>query len=227
MDLLNWLKVITAIITVIFSFIAGYIELRKNPKYWLNRIFALFFSSVAMGFLLYTIYHLILTNANIIVPIMVTAQILYNFGIISCLMTVFILEKSEKIAMTPKYLGFCFVIFIAISFGFFIWIPTLNIEEYKQGIVDTETPLGWFLFVNVARLVIFIFVLYKYAIITMHSEAQTKKRVIWFFYGALVGIIGVILNLIGGILSSVIIEILGLVSFDIGEILIVKGFLIK
>ena len=58
MDVLNILKITASIITVIFSFIAGYIELRKNPDYWLNRWFAISFVSFAFGFLAYTIYHI-------------------------------------------------------------------------------------------------------------------------------------------------------------------------
>ena len=76
MEIENYLKIITAIISCIFSFIAAYIELKKDHKFWLNRWFALFFSSIGLGFLTYTIYHLITENASIVIPIMITAHVL-------------------------------------------------------------------------------------------------------------------------------------------------------
>ena len=227
MDISNLLKIITAIITVIFAFIAGYIELRRNPDYWLNRWFAIFFSSAALGFLFYTIYHINTLNPIIIIPMMVTAQILYNFGIMALLMTVFILDHSEKIAMSFKYIRISFALFILSIFGYFIWIPTLNMERYKQGIVDTDTPLGWFIFVNIVRLGIIFFVIIKYALIAKGTEGITKKRVLWFLVGAVIFSIGIIVNMLGGILFSVWIEILGLIAFDIAIIITVKGFLIE
>ncbi len=227
MDILNILKIVAAIITVLFAFIAGYIELRKNPDYWLNRWFAIFFIFGAFGFLAYTIYHLAILEPYLIILIMITAQILYSFAIISLIMTVFILEKSEKIAMTPKYLGIITVLFIISIFGFFIWTPTLNMERYDQGIVDTETPTGWFIFVNAWRLILFVFVLYKYAIVAKSTQGVPRKQVLWFFAGSFMVILGVIFNLIGGVFSSIIIEILSLIAFDIGVAFIVNGFLIK
>ena len=226
MDILNLLKIITAIITVIFAFIAAFIELHKDPKFWLNRWFALFFSSFALGFLFYTIYHIITSNSSVIIPIMITGQILLNFSVICLLMTVFILEHSEEIAMTSKYLGIAMVLFVISIFGYFIWTPTLNMERYKQGIVDTETPLGWFIFVNILRLIIGIYALFKFAQLAVKTEGKSKQRVFWFFMGCFFIITGTLLNLFGGILGSILIEILGLVAFDIGTIMIVKGFLI-
>jgi len=227
MDVLNILKITASIITVIFSFITSYIELRKNPDYWLNRWFAISFVSFAFGFLAYTIYHINTLEPYLIIPIMITAQFLYSFAIISLVMTVFILEKSEKLAMTPKYLGMMMVLYITLTFGFFIWTPTLNMERYKQGIIDTETPIGWFLFVNIWRLVLFIFVLYKYAIVAKSTQGVPRKQVLWFFAGSFIVIVGILLNLIGGIAGSILVEIFGLIAFDIGVGFVVKGFLIK
>ncbi|TFG07774.1 MAG: hypothetical protein EU539_04035 [Promethearchaeota archaeon] len=227
MDISNWFKIITALITVILALFAGYIELRKNPEYWLNRWFAIFFVSVALGFLFYSIYHINTLNPIIIIPMMIIAQILYNFGLVSLLMTVFILEHSEKVAMTAKYLGIIMGLFIVSIFGYFIWVPTLNMERYRQGVVDTDTPLGWFIAVNIIRIGIFIFVLYKFILIASQSEGKTKTSVLMFFIGTIIGIIGIFLNMLGGILYSLWIEIAGLIAFDIGLIIIVRGFLIE
>ncbi len=225
MDIFNVLKITTAIITVVFAVIAGAIELWKNPKYWLNRFFALFFVSMALGFFMYSLYHLILNNALIVIPMMVSAQILYNFAVTIILMTVFILDKGEKIAMTRKYLGITFLIFVITIFGYFIWVPTLNMERYDDGIVDTETPLGWYIFVTIARLVLFGYVLFRYYKISKLTEGTSKIRVIWFLRGSSVALVGIILNMLGGVLSSLPLEIIGLIFIDIGIIGIVKGLL--
>jgi hypothetical protein len=100
-------------------------------------------------------------------------------------------------------------------------------ERYEQGIVDTETPTGWFIFVNVWRLILFSFVLYKYAFIAKSTQGVPRQQVLWFLAGSFIVILGVIFNLIGGILSSIIIEILGMIAFGVGVAFIVNGFQIK
>lgn len=227
MDIFNLIKIIAAAITVVISFTVGFRVLRLNPGNLLNKWFTLFFISSSLGFLTYTIYHLILNNPQIIVPMMIIAQIFFNFIFISLLMTVFILEKYEKVAMSLRYLGLMMGLFIIMSAGYFIWIPTLNMARYTQGIVDTNTPTEWFIFINLVRTVLSIYVVYKYAIMTRNIEEDTKKRVQWFFIGIIFAIIGMFINLIGGFLRSIIIEIFALIAIDIGTIALFKGFLIK
>ena len=224
-DVINIVKIIIAIMTIIIAFIAGFIELRLNSKNWLNRWFALFFLSASLGFLAYTIYHLITCSGcePIVISIMIPAQIFFNFIPISLVMTVFILEKSPKVAMSLKYLGTMIALFILISFGYFIWMPTLDPESYDQGIINTETPLGWFIFVNVFRIILATYVVYKYAMITRKTEGETKKRIQWFFVGIIIVIVGLFINLIGGYFN-IFFEIVALILFNIGAILIVKGF---
>ena len=224
MDVINIVKVITAVITIIITFSAGFIELRLNSKNWLNRWFALFFFSGSLGFLAYTIYHLITCSGCelIVISIMIPAQIFFNFIPISLVMTVFILEYP-KVAMSLKYLGTMIALFILISFGYFIWVPTLDPISYDHGIVNTETPLGWFIFVNVIRIGLAIYVVYKYALITRKTEGETKKRIQWFFVGIITVIVGLFINLVGGYFN-IFFEIVALILFTIGAILIVKGF---
>ena len=226
-DVLNLIKIITAIISVIFAFIVGIRVLLLNPGNLLNRWFTLFFLSSSVGFLTYTFYHFITFNAHIIIPIMIIAQIFFNLIFISLVMTVFILEKFEKIAMGLKYLGTMMALFITMSFGYFIWVPSLNTERFEQGIIDTETPFGWFIYVNIIRIGLSIYVVYKYAMMTRKIGEETKKRVQWLFIGIIIMVIGLFLNLAGGILGSILTEIFALIAFDIGTIVLFKGFLIK
>ena len=226
MDPFNIIKIITTLITSILSLIIGLRILILNRKDWLNRWFALFFLSSASGFLIYAIYHLILDNPGIIIPLMITSHIFFNFLIVSLTMTVFVLEKYTKIAMSLKYLGTMLAIFVIMSVGYFIFIPTLDLDNYAKDIVDTTTSLDLFIFVNTIRCILSIYVVYRYSIMLKKIEGETKNRVKWFSIGVISVIIGILINLIAGALSSIPMEVVALIIIDIGAILIFKGFLI-
>ena len=68
--------------------------------------------------------------------------------------------------------------------------------------------------------------MYKYIVITRKLEGETKNRITWFSVGVIVFILGLVINLTGGLLSIIVIEILALIIFDIGALLVLKGFLI-
>lgn len=231
MDIYNLIKIIAAIISLIIAFTVGISVLRLSPENWLNRWFFLFFISTALGFLSYTIYHFIYTgsysnDSTIIIPIMITAQIFFNFITVSLVMTVLVLEKYIKVAMSFKYLGTMFALFIIMSVGYFILPPTLNEEQHADKIIDTETEPVVLILANVLRIALFAYVVYKYAIITRKIEKETKRRVQWFFAGISLAIIGLFSNLIGGILGNNFFEIFALLIIDVGMVLIFKGFLI-
>jgi len=142
-------------------------------------------------------------------------------------MTVFILEKYKKVAMSLKYLGSMMLLFFIMSVGYFIWTPELDMVRYAQDIVDTNTPPEWFIFITLVRTALSIYVVYKYALITRKIGEETKKRVQWFFIGIIFAVIGMFINLMGGFLRSITIEIFALIAIDIATIAIFKGFLIK
>jgi hypothetical protein len=227
MDINNIIKIIAAVFTFVLAIIVGLRVYTLNPKESLNRWFTLFFISTSVGFLIYTVYHLILDNQFVIIPLMVTAHIFFNFIPVSLVMTVFLLEKYKKGAMSFKYLGTMMIMFITMSFGYFVWPPELNLTSYALGIVNTETPLFWFVFVNLIRAGLIVYVVYKYAMITKKIEDSIKKKVQWFFIGVIFVIIAVIINLIGGIIEFFLFEVIALVTIDIGSIIILRGFLLK
>jgi hypothetical protein len=227
MDLLNILKIIAATVTVIIAITVGIIELRLNPENLLNRWFFLFFISTALGFSAYTAYHFILFNADLVIPIMITAHILINFIPISLVMTVFIIEKYKKIAMSFRYLGVMMILFVIMSFGYFILRPELNLDDYSNKIVNTETRFELFIFVNLIRILLFLFVVYKYAKITRSIGEDTKKRIQWFFAGIIMATIGLFFNVAGGLLDWIPMEIIALIAVDIGIVLVFKGFLMQ
>ena len=226
MDPLNILKIITTIITAVIALIIGLRVLSLNKSDLLNRWFALYFISSSLGFIIYAIYHLILNNKDVIIPLMITAHIFFNFNSISLTMTLFVLEKHTKIAMSIKYLGTMLIVFFVMSIGYFIFPPYLDTGDYALGIVNTHTPPGLLIFVNTIRILLAIYAAYRYIVINKKIEGETKNRIKWFSLGVIIIILGLFTNLAGGLFQSIEIEILALVIIDIGAILILKGFMI-
>ena len=226
LDLLNILKIITTIITAAIALIIGLRVLLLNKKDLLNIWFALYFISISLGFSIYAIYHLILNNADIIIPLMITTHIFFNFNTISLVMTLFVLEKHTKIAMSLKYLGTMLIIFFIMSIGYFIFTPSLKMVEYADGIVDTNTPPGLFIFVNAIRILLVLYAAYRYIVINRKIEGETKNRIKWFSLGVIVFLFGLSINLTGGLFSLIALEILALIIIDIGALLVLRGFLI-
>ena len=97
---------------------------------------------------------------------------------------------------------------------------------YALGIVDTHTPPGLLIFVNAIRILLSIFAVYKYIATTKKLDGETKNRMKWFTTGVIVLILGIIINLAGGLLTSILTEIIALIIVDIGAFLVLKGFLI-
>ena len=226
MDPVNILKISITIIIIVIALIIGLRVLFLNRSDLLNRWFALFFISSSLGFLIYAIYHLILNNSEIIIPLMITAQIFFNFDFICLTMTLFVLEKHTKIAMSMKYLGTMLILFFVMSIGYFIFPPNLDMVKYALGIVDTHTLPGLQIFVNTIRILLAIYVAYRYIEINRKIEGETKNRIKWFSLGVIIIILGLFINLAGGLLLSIVMEILALIIIDIGALLILKGFLI-
>ena len=226
MDPLNLMKIITTIITAVIALIIGLRVLSLNKSDLLNRWFALYFISSSLGFTIYAIYHLILNNADVIIPLMITAHIFFNFNSISLMMTLFVLEKHTKIAMSMKYLGTMLILFFIMSIGYFIFPPYLDMDDYALGIVNTHTPPGLQIFVNAIRILLGIYVAYRYIVINRKIEGETKNRIKWFSIGVIIIILGISINLTGGLLSLIVMEIFALMIIDIGALLVLKGFLI-
>ena len=226
MDTFTLLKIITTVITAVIALIIGLHIISLNRSDLLNRWFALYFISSSLGFCFYAVYHLIFNNADIIIPLMITAQILFNLNSISLIMTVFALELYSQIAMSIKYFGTVIVVFLVMSIGYFLFPPYLDMGDYALGIVNTHTPPGLFIFVNAIRLFSAIFAALRYIIINKKIKGKTKKRVKWFILGIIALIMGIFINLLGGLLLLIAVEVLALIIVDIGAILILKGFLI-
>ena len=170
---LGTVKIILAILTVIVGSISAIVEIRKNPDYWLNRFFAMFFLFAALGFSGFTAYHLITSDADLTLAIMVTTNVLLNFSLACLLMTEFILQYSEVLAMKPKYLLITLFLFLTSIIGYAIEYPTLDMGEYAVGDVNTHTDIYLLAYVTLYRLGIVFFVLFKF--INLVKQAQAEK----------------------------------------------------
>ena len=230
MDLLNGLKIGGALFTFLWGMGIAYIQLKKNLQSWLKRYFAGFFSSTAIGFLLYTLYHLMFQAPNLIIPMMILAQVFFNLGMTCLLLVVLIVEYGEITVFDKKLYLFPFILFVISLIGYVIWPPTLNQEDLENGLINTETTLILLLIVNLFRLFIVSFAIIKFWLLAKNSEDNyLKKRLLRFSYGLIIILLGILLNLLGGSLKSIgiFLEILGLAGFDIGAFIIFQGLIQK
>ncbi len=229
MHVVSILKISAALITVIIGFYCSYIELKKNSEYWLNRFFSLFFMATATGFFFYTLYHIILQNAILVIPFMITSQIMFQIGLSFLLMTEFVIEFSEKTAVSKKYLILSFTPVLLTLIGYMIWVPTLNMVDYDAGHVNTETPLGWFLVVFVYRIGILCFVLIKFMLLARTSTGKVKTQINYFAIGMGISVGATLLTILGGIsgIVGVILEIVGLLVFNLAVLFIIRGLSMK
>jgi len=198
MDPLNILKIILSFTSLFAVIVCGIIELKKNPEYWLNRFFALTYLFLGLGLTFYTLYHMILDNPFIIIPLNIIANICFNLGLSCLIMAIFILDYSEKLAMTPKYLLIAFGISCGLLIGYIFWPPVLNMENYAIGIVDTESPSPHFLILSVFRILVIIYVLIKFNTISKKLDGIVKQRVKMVSRGTLIITFALIIMLFGG-----------------------------
>ena len=224
-------KIVLAILTVFVGLVSAIVEIRKNPDYWLNRFFAMFFLFAALGFSGFTAYHLITWDSDLTLAIMVTTNILLNFSLACLLMTEFILQYSEVIAMKPKFLILTIILFLTSVIGYAIVYPTLDMVNYVNKEVNTDTDPILLAYVTLYRLAIVFYVLFKFINLVKKAEAEkVKKQLKLFSIGMIFIILGITLFLVGNLIPGdvgIILEITGQVCLNIGMIEIARGFLVK
>ncbi len=230
MEPLTIIKIILGILLVLVGVTSAYLGIRKNPNYWLNRFFALFFTFASLGFFGFVLYHLILNSAVWVIRIMITTNFLLNLCLACLLMTEFILEYSEKSAMTPKYLLITLGLYLSSILGYFIWFPTVDEDNYAIGEINTHTKPILLIYVSIYRLAIAFYVLIKFIILVKKAQdVRVRKQLRFFMIGMIFIIIGIALFLFGNIAGNIgiILEIVGQISLNIGMIEMLQGFLVK
>ncbi|UYP46644.1 hypothetical protein NEF87_002929 [Candidatus Lokiarchaeum ossiferum] len=228
MDVINILKIVGASSTLVVAALCGVIELKKNSKSWINRFFAMFYIALASGFFLYTIYHFIFNHEAFVIPIMITGHIFFNFGFICLLVSALMISASQRTILNKKYLIPISILYIISFIGYFIWIPVLDMEDYAQGIVNTETPDAWFLFVNLYRVLILIFVIIRFSLLISRATGVFLKQLRFFTIGITLILIALFVNAFGGSIDSIelLLEVLMFVFMDAGMIISLRGFTI-
>ncbi len=228
---LNDVKIILAVLTVIVGLTIAIVEIRKNPDYWLNRFFAMFFLFVGLGFGGFTAYHLITWDENLTLGIMVATNVLLNFSLACLLMTEFILQHSEVIAMKAKFLIFAFGLFLASVIGYAFLFPTLDMTAYAAKEVNTHTDIFLLAGVTLYRLAIVFYVLFKFISLVKKAESEkVKKQLKLFSIGMIFIILGILLFLVGNMIVGnvgILLEIVGQICLNIGMIEEGRGFLVK
>lgn len=229
MDIINILKIVGASTTLIVAAFCGIIELRKNPKSWINRSFAMFYIALASGFFLYTIYHFIFNHDTLVIPIMITGHIFFNLGFVGILISALMISTSQRTVLSIRFLLPIAILYIISFIGYFIWIPTLNMEDYAQGIVNTKTETFWFLFVNLYRVLILIFVIIRFSLLASRATGVFKKQLRFFTVGTFFILIALFVNAFGGQIPSLelFLEVSMFVFMDAGMIISLRGFTIS
>lgn len=171
---------------------------------------------------------MILDNPSIMIPLNIAGNICFNLGLSCLIMAFFILDYSEKMAMVPKYLGIAFGISCGLLIGYIFWPPVLNIENYAVGIVDTETPVYYFLVLSIFRIAVVLYLLIKFNIISKKLEGVYKKRIKIGSRGTLIITAGLMINIFSGSIGIIdnYLEILSFCLFLCGLFFSLKGFLL-
>ncbi len=220
MDVINILKSVGAVITLVIGLFCGIVELKKDSKSSLHRFLSGFYISCATGFLLYSLYHLIITNSAIVIPIMISSLLFIDFGIFCLVFAVLLIGYKEETVMTKWNLFFGLLIYLLVVSSYLIWTPTLNMEEYSNGFVDTDVPVIPNAIMSFYRMIAILFVIIRLIIIRRIVKNEKKKRIGQFILGNVFFFLGSMLFFIRGAW----LEIFGLIVINVGVYLTFRSF---
>lgn len=163
---------------------------------------------------------------------MVATNILLNFSLACLLMTEFILQHSEIIAIKAKFLIFTYGLFLTSVIGYGFAYPTIpDMILYGAGEVDTKTNPILLAYITLYRLAIVFYVLYKFISLAKKAESKkVKKQLKLFSIGMIFIILGILLFLVGNMITGtvgILLEIVGQICPNIGMIEVGRGFLVK
>ena len=224
MDVVNLIKMILSIIVLIIAIICSYIELKKNPTYILNKLFAGFIILLAFGVFTYVLYHVVFNNVNLVLFLSIFSNASFNFGFGFIALTPLIIKYSEKLDLR-KYVIAVFGVAVLTLCGYFIWPISVDMEKYERGIVSTITEPALMLILSLYKLIIVIYILVEYIRIAKISEDETKERMKKFTIGMIFLILGLFMTFFASLFKELadVIKILSLVMFGLTIISITKA----
>ncbi len=203
LDLLTFAKIISSIALVVVAFSVAITLIKRNPRYWLHRFFALFFIANSVGFLFYIVYHFVTNNVALAVGLIVATQLLFNVAFACLLMTWIIMRSSEKVAMKRANLAAVLGLLALTCIGYFIWVPTVDPVEYALGVVHSVIPNGWNIFTNAYRIGMLVLVISSYVKWSRKADADTKGKMHLFVTGMTAVLVGILCIFLAGFAESI------------------------
>ncbi len=202
LDPLTLLKIISSIALVIVAFTVAITLIKRNPRYWLHRFFALFFIANSVGFLFYIVYHFA-TDVSLAVGLIIVTQLLFNVAFTCLLMTWIIMRSSEKVAMKRPYLAAVLGLLAFTCIGYFIWVPTVDPVDFALGVVHSVIPIGWNIFTNAYRIGLLVLVISSYVKWSKKADEDMKRKMKLFVIGMSSVLVGLLCIFLAGFAESI------------------------
>lgn len=228
LDIINILKITLSLIACAFAIFASYIEIKKDPKALLNRYFAGFFILASIGFLFYTLYHIIFDIPTILILYVISNSCL-NIGMACIFMVPMVIKYSSQ---DPKLKYFALLIF-AISIGlillYTIWPPSVDQASFDAGIIATEMNTMVNLTINLFRIVVLLFVLISFIRLLGKISGIQKSRILHFTIGLIFSMLTAFSPLLASAAGNAaeFVKMLGLGCVIIATGMTLRGFLLK
>ncbi len=203
LDPLTVVKIISSIALVIVAVSVAITLIKRNPRYWLHRFFALFFIANSVGFLFYIVYHFVTDNISFAIGLIIATQLLFNVSFACLLMMWLIMRSSEKVAMKRAYLAAVLALLAFTCIGYFIWVPTVDPVEYALGVVHSVIPMGWNIFTNAYRIGMLALVISSYVKWSKKAEEAMKRKMHLFVTGMTAVLIGILCIFLAGFAESI------------------------
>lgn len=229
LDPLTSVKIISSIALVVVAVNMAIKLIKRNPRYWLHRFFAIFFIANSAGFLCYIVYHFISDNESLTIGLIITTQILFNISFANLLMTWFIMRSSEKVAMKPQYLISLLGLLGITCIGYFIWIPSVDPAAYAVGIVHSVIPIGWSIFTNMYRIGMLLLVILSYFKWARKAEEDIKRKMMLFIIGMTCVLVGILCIFLAGVAESmeVIFTLAGLAGLLVSLVYLFRALVFR
>ena len=195
MDTISIAKIVATLVTLVFCTLTGVLEIKKNPDYWLNRFFALFFFFNSLGMVTYASYHLVPDNVEAVEMLALFTQLFWNVGFCLLLLVVPILKHSETVAMKSNWPKFTLAFCIIITIGLILFPPFINdVELYlSTGEVHTDMVPRWWKYVaNIYKILILLYVLIEFSLLARHTTGEVRKQMKDFTIGVVLLISGIL-----------------------------------
>lgn len=207
--LLDYIQFITALVVVVVSLILGYKIYKKNPDYWLNKVFTAFYVGIGLAAISFNLGLFINPIGLIIGEQFMLAFIMISLGLL--LIVAIGLNYGEVQILNPKAI-IPIILFVALPLTV-LWLPgSVKIQD----VAPPDIVFSDFLTVTLLITLMVGLIVISYFLIKVYrvSEGIVKKRIFLF-------LIGILFTLLLGGVSTSLASILTLHIFDLLSPLII------